>query len=81
MPQEISDFESLILSALSTIYTTCDKSDVPHQFKDLFNGTDEEVINKVNRDRKINFAVQNFVSAFYHYNNFENKYPEISKML
>jgi hypothetical protein len=27
------------------------------------------------------FAIQNFVSAYYQYDLFENKYPEINKML
>jgi hypothetical protein len=80
-PQEISNFESAILSALATVYSTSDKADVPPQFKDLFLGTDDEVIQKVMRNRKIQFAVQNFTSSFFHFSHFETQYPEISKML
>jgi hypothetical protein len=29
----------------------------------------------------LQYAIRNFVSSFYHFNHFENKYPEITKML
>jgi hypothetical protein len=47
----------------------------------MFEGTDDEVVDKVRRSRKMFFAIQNFVSAYYQYDLFENKYPEINKML
>ena len=81
IPEHITDFETRIISAISTMFTTCDKSDVPIQLQDLFEGTDDEIIDKVSRSRKMQFAIQQFVSAYYTYEIFENKYPEISKML
>jgi hypothetical protein len=80
-PEDIRRFEVQIMSALATLFSTCDKSDVPQQFKDLFFGTEDEVTDKVSRDKKLQFAIRNFVSSFYHFNHFENKYPEITKML
>jgi hypothetical protein len=80
-PEDIRKFEVQIMSALATLFSTCDKSDVPHQFKDLFFGTEDEVTDKVSRDKKLQFAIRNFVSSFYHFNHFENKYPEITNML
>ena len=81
VPKEISDFEIQIMSALSTIFQTVDKGDVPSQFKDLFFGTEDEVTDKVATNKKLQYAIRNFVSSFYHFNHFENKYPEITKML
>jgi hypothetical protein len=81
IPEHVTDFGTRIISALSTMFATCDKSDVPIQLQDLFEGTDEEIIDKVSRSRKMHFAIQQFVSAYYNYEIFENKYPEISKML
>ena len=81
MPEEITDFEVKIISALATIYSTCEKSYVPKEFKDLFFGTEVEVTDKIAVNEKIKFAVRHFVSAFYHFADFEKKYPEITKML
>jgi len=81
IPEHVTDFETRIISALSTMFTTCDDSEIPIQLQDLFEGTDEEVIDRVSKSRKMHFAIQQFVSAYYTYEIFENKYPEISKML
>ena len=81
VPKDFTVFETNILSAIATMYTTCDKTDIPFQFKDLFFGTEEEIVNKVGKDKKLNFAVKNFVMAFYHFEDFEAKYPKITKML
>jgi hypothetical protein len=80
-PPYVNDFETKIASALATIFTTCEKEDVPVALQELFEGNDDEVFKKVNNSRKINFAIQQFVSAYYQYDFFENKYPEINKML
>jgi hypothetical protein len=81
IPKDFAVFETNILSAIATMYTTCDKTDIPFQFKDLFFGTEEEIVNKVGKDKKLNFAIKHFVMAFYHFEDFETKYPEITKML
>jgi hypothetical protein len=81
IPEKIGVFQNNILSALATMFVTCDKEEVPKEFGDLFLGSDEEVLEKVNLNKKINFAVEQFVSAFYHFETFEKKYPVISKLL
>jgi len=81
IPAHITDFERQIISALTTIFSSADKEDVPIQLQGIFHGTEDEIVKKVMRSNKINFAVQQFVSAYYHFDLFESKYPEISKML
>ncbi len=81
IPEHITDFEIQIISALATMFSTADKEDIPIQLQGIFEGTDDEIIEKVGKSRKLYFAVQQFVSAYYHYDLFESKYPEISKML
>ena len=81
IPNHITDFETQILSALATMYSTADDEDVPIQLQGVFQGTDEEIVERVRNSRKLYFAVQQFVSAYYNYDLFENKYPEISKAL
>lgn len=81
IPEYVLDFETQIISALSTIFTTCEVADIPIPLREIFEGTDEEVIEKVNKSRKINYAIQQFVNGYYQYDLFENKYPEINKML
>jgi hypothetical protein len=81
IPNHITDFETKIVSALATMFSTADKEDIPIQLQGIFDGTDDEIIEKVRSSRKLYFAVQQFVSAYYHYDLFESKYPEISKML
>ncbi len=79
--QEVVNFHNNILSALATMYVTCHKDEVPKEFGDLFLGTEDEIVEKVNLNRKINFAVGHFVSAFLDFERFEKKYPVISKLL
>ena len=81
IPAHITDFERQIISALTTIFSSADKEDVPIQLQGIFHGTEDEIVKKVMRSNKINYAVQSFVSAYYHFDLFESKYPEISKML
>lgn len=81
IPEHVIDFEIKIISALSTMFTTCDKSEIPTQLKDLFEGTEDEIIDRISRSRKMRFAIQQFVNAYYQYEIFENKYPQISKIL
>jgi hypothetical protein len=81
IPERVIDFEIEVLSALTTMFTTCDEVDIPAEFEDLFLGTEDEVLDKVGENKKINFAVQAFVNAFYTFDRFEKKYPQITKML
>lgn len=81
MSDEVINFEVDILSAITTMYSNCNESDVPVQFDNLFSGDEDEVLNKVGRNKKIHFAVRAFIDAFYTFDRFEKKYPEITKML
>jgi hypothetical protein len=81
IPERVVNFEVEVLSALTTMFTTCDESDIPAEFEDLFLGTEDEVLDKVSENKKIHFAVQAFVNAFYTFDKFEKQYPEITKML
>ena len=81
IPEHVTDFERQIVSALSTMFSIAEKEDVPIQLQGIFEGSDEEIIEKVRGSRKLYFAVQQFVSAYYTYDLFESKYPEISKSL
>jgi hypothetical protein len=81
IPERVIDFEVEILSALTTMFSTCNVPEIPLEFEDLFSGTEEEVLDKVGANKKIHFAVQAFVNAFHTFDNFEKKYPEITKML
>jgi len=81
IPEHVLDFERQVISAITTIFTTCDVEDIPIPLREMFEGTDDEVIEKVGNSRKMYFAIQQFVNAYYQYDLFENKYPEINKML
>ena len=81
IPNHVIDFERQIVSALSTIFTTCEVEDIPIPLREIFEGTDEQVVEKVGKSRKMSFAIQQFVNSYYQYDLFENKYPEINKTL
>jgi hypothetical protein len=81
IPAHITDFERQIISALTTMFSCADKEDIPIQLQGIFDGTDDEILKKVVKSNKLNYAVQQFVSAYYFFDLFESKYPEISKML
>lgn len=81
IPERVINFEIEILSALTTMFNTCDEPEIPIEFGKLFSGTEDEVLDKVGSNKKIHFAVQSFVNAFYTFAKFEKQYPEISKML
>lgn len=81
IPEQITDFERQILSALATMFSCAEKEDVPIQLQDLFEGNDEEIFEKVRESKKLIYAIQHLVSAYYHFDLFESKYPEISKMI
>ena len=81
IPEHIMDFEVRIASALATMFSTCDKEDVPIQLQGLFDGSEDEIIENFSQNKKLCFAIQQFVSAYYNYDLFEAKYPEISKSL
>jgi hypothetical protein len=81
IPKHVIDFEVNVISALTTIFSDAEKEYVPIQLQGLFQGNVEEMIEKVKSSKKFNFAVQQFVNAYYQYDLFESKYPEINKAL
>jgi hypothetical protein len=81
IPEHIIVFERQIISALTTTFSCVEKEDIPIQLQGIFQGTDDEIFEKIRSSRKMYFAVQQFVSAYYQYDFFESKYPETSKML
>lgn len=81
IPEHVTDFERQILSALTTMFSLAENEDVPIQLQNLFEGNDDEILEKVRGSKKLFYAVQHFVGAYYHFDLFESKYPEISKMI
>jgi hypothetical protein len=81
IPEHVIDFERQIISALATIFSDVEKQFIPIQLQGIFDGTEEEIAEKVTNSKKLHFAVEQFVNAYYQYDLFESKYPEISKML
>lgn len=81
-PAHILELESSILSALTTVFTTVDDSDIPSDLKGIFEGkSEEDIFDNVVNDKSINFAVQAFVGSFLFFKKFEEKYSEIVKAL
>ena len=82
VPENYIELEGAVLSALASCYSSIGEEEVPLQFKGFFNGKNEdEIFEKIEKNRKLNFAVQAFVASFFYYDQFEKKYPEICKML
>jgi len=81
IPHKFIDFEARISSALATMFSVCDKEDIPIELKDLFVGDDEQIIDNFNKSHKLNFALQQFVGSYFAYDLFESKYPQITKFL
>ena len=81
IPEHVTDFERQIISALATVFSDAEKEYIPIQLQEIFQGTEEELIEKVKNSKKLHFAVGQFVNAYYQYDLFESKYPEISKMI
>lgn len=68
---------SMFACANSVFDEDCDEEDLPLKFKDLFS-KDPDV---AWYNPKLQFAFDQFVSAFYLYELFEEKYPKITKQL
>ena len=68
---------SMFACANSIFDEDCDEEDLPPKFKGLFSVNSEVAWN----NPKLQFAFDQFVSAFYLYEVFEHKYPKITKKL
>jgi hypothetical protein len=80
-PEYVTDFERQVISALATVFSDAEKEHIPIQLQGIFQGTEEQIIENVRNSKKLHFAIAQFVHAYYEYDLFESKYPEISKMI
>lgn len=75
------DMKTTIMSALQTVLIY-GKDDKNFDFnKDLAKEFDENDESKCNNSTKLDFALNQFVNAFYEYERLEGKYPELMKIM
>ena len=75
------DMKLTILSALQTTYTYCEldkNEDFNNDLGKMFCTKDKT---KCATSTKLDFALNQFVNAFYEYERLENKYPELMKIM
>jgi hypothetical protein len=83
IPNHIKVFEASLLAALITVFSCCEIKDIPKPLHVFFEDTKNEndIFERVKNSKKLRYAISHFVDAYFHYDYFENKYPEISKKL
>lgn len=75
------DMKATIMSALQTVFALC-REDADFDFNnDLANEFSEKNIEKCTDSTKLDFALNQFVNAFYEYERLEKKYPELMKVM
>ena len=75
------DMKTTIMSALQTVLIY-GKEDEDFDFnKDLAKEFDEDDESKCANSTKLDFALNQFVNAFYEYERLEGKYPELMKIM
>jgi hypothetical protein len=75
------DMKTTIMSALQTVLIY-GKDDKNFDFnKDLAKEFDENDESKCTNSTKLDFALNQFVNAFYEYERLEGKYPELMKIM
>lgn len=75
------DMKTTIMSALQTVFVY-GKEEKEFDFnKDLAKEFSEEDIEKCANSTKLDFALNQFVNAFFEYERLENRYPELMKMM
>lgn len=75
------DMKTTIMSALQTVMVY-GKEDENFDFnKDLAKEFDEDDERKCANSTKLDFALNQFVNAFFEYERLEGKYPELMKMM
>jgi hypothetical protein len=75
------DMKTTIMSALQTVLIY-GKDDKNFDFnKDLAKEFDENDESKCTNSTKLDFALNQFVNAFYEYERLEKKYPELMKVM
>jgi hypothetical protein len=77
------DMKLTILSALQTVFTyTIEENDTQFNFnKDLAKNFEKNNFDKCANSTKLDFALNQFVNAFFEYERLEKKYPELMKIM
>ena len=77
------DMKLTVLSSLQTLFTHFDKEkDTQFNFNgDLAKHFEKNNIYKCTDSTKLDFALNQFVNAFYEYERLEKKYPELMKIM
>jgi hypothetical protein len=74
-------FQNQISIALNSVFSSIDQSLIPTQFQELFKLNQEKNAENILNNKKLNFAVHQFVSAYLEYDIFEKKYPKLINKL
>ena len=77
------DMKLTVLSALQTVFTyTIEENDTQFNFnKDLAKNFEKNNFDKCADSTKLDFALNQFVNAFFEYERLEKKYPELMKIM
>lgn len=75
------DMRATILGAIKTVFVYAQKDENFKFNKDLAKEFSAKDMNKCSTTTKLDFAVNQFVNAFYEYERLEKKYPELMKIM
>ena len=75
------DMKATILSSLQSVITFGDKEDDFGFNDDLAKEFSVEDMDKCSNSTKLDFALNQFVNAFFEYERLEKKYPELMKIM
>jgi len=75
------DMKATVLSSLQSVITYGDREDEFDFNNDLAKEFSVEDMDKCSRSTKLDFALNQFVNAFYEYERLEKKYPELMKIM
>jgi len=75
------DMRATILGAIKSVFVYAQKDENFKFNKDLAKEFSAKDMNKCSTTTKLDFAVNQFVNAFYEYERLEKKYPELMKIM
>jgi hypothetical protein len=75
------DMKATILSSLQSVITFGDREEGFDFNDDLAKEFSVEDMDKCSKSTKLDFALNQFVNAFYEYERLEKKYPELMKIM
>ena len=75
------DMKATILSSLQSVITFADREDDFGFNDDLAKEFSVEDMDKCSNSTKLDFALNQFVNAFFEYERLEKKYPELMKIM